>query len=125
MAWSSLEELKNDYRDFLRQRGLTLLPSAHPALMRFKGMCCATLDDVSCWVVEEQQLAQLGKSSDNESRQEILSSSALVENAALSLLNLCCYLLDQQLKSLAADFEQAGGFTERLHRIGSVKRKEM
>jgi four helix bundle suffix protein len=38
-------------------------------------------------------------------------------NAALSLLNLCCYLLDRQLAFLAHEFETKGGFTERLYRF--------
>lgn len=43
--------------------------------------------------------------------------SALVANAALSLLNLCCHLLDRQLAAQAAAFEKEGDFTERLYRI--------
>jgi four helix bundle suffix protein len=45
------------------------------------------------------------------------SSSELVANAALSLLNLACYLLDRQLAAQAAAFEKEGGFTERLYRV--------
>jgi len=37
-------------------------------------------------------------------------------DGALSLLNLCIYLVDRQLNSLAAAFEKEGGFTERLYR---------
>src|SRR5881397_794675 len=36
VARASLEELRLDYEDFLRQRRLTLWPPEHPALMRFK-----------------------------------------------------------------------------------------
>ncbi len=46
--------------------------------------------------------------------------SVLVANAALSLLNLCCYLLDRQLEAQAKAFEAGGGFTERLYK----KRRE-
>ncbi|MBI2192627.1 MAG: hypothetical protein HYU36_11650 [Planctomycetes bacterium] len=46
----------------------------------------------------------------------------LVANAALPLLNLCCYLLDRQLAAQAAAFEREGGFTERLHRVRSQRR---
>jgi four helix bundle suffix protein len=46
-----------------------------------------------------------------------VSSAELVGNAALSLLNLCCYLLDRQLAAQAAAFEREGGFTERLYRV--------
>jgi four helix bundle suffix protein len=46
----------------------------------------------------------------------------LVANGALSLLNVCIYLLRQQLASQAAAFEKDGGFTERLHRVRSAAR---
>jgi len=46
-----------------------------------------------------------------------------VANAALSLLNLCCYWLDRQLAAQAAAFEQEGGFTERLYRVRHAARK--
>jgi four helix bundle suffix protein len=46
----------------------------------------------------------------------------LVANAALSLLNLCCHLLDRQLAAQAQAFENEGGFTERLYRVRQQKR---
>ena len=48
----------------------------------------------------------------------------LAANAALSLLNLCCYLLDRQLAALAKEFEDKGGFTERLYRVRTVKKRK-
>src|SRR5881296_43657 len=44
VARASLEELKLDYEDFLRQRGLPLLPPDHPSLVRFKARRCATVE---------------------------------------------------------------------------------
>ncbi len=52
-----------------------------------------------------------------------LSSSTLVANAILSLLNLCCHLLDRQLAAQAQAFEKEGGFTERLYRIRNQRRR--
>jgi len=49
-------------------------------------------------------------------------SAELVANAALSLLNLACYLLDKQIAAQEKAFLQEGGFTERLYRIRSQKR---
>jgi four helix bundle suffix protein len=51
-----------------------------------------------------------------------VSSATLAANAALSLLNLCCHLLDRQLAAQAQAFENEGGFTERLYRVRSKKR---
>ena|SRR2546428_8616729 len=41
---ASLEELRLDYEDFLRQRGLAQWAPEHPALKRFKALRCATLE---------------------------------------------------------------------------------
>src|SRR5579859_3156149 len=41
VARASLEELRLDYEDYLRQRGLAQWPPEHPALMRFKAKRCA------------------------------------------------------------------------------------
>jgi len=143
--------LKLDYEDFLRQRNLSQLPYNHPALMRFKEKQCKKLEEVRSWVKEEREIAKqalkekpqtinddhgLSQTKDNniKSVQVIdspcqslspcsLSSSALVANAALSLLNLACHLLDRQIDKLAEDFENEGGFTEKLYRIRMEKRK--
>ncbi len=53
-----------------------------------------------------------------------LSSPTLVANAALSLLNLACYLLDRQLTAQAEAFENEGGFTERLYRVRTKNRRK-
>jgi four helix bundle suffix protein len=174
VARASLEELRLDYEDFLRQRGLVLLAHDHPILVRFKKRRCATLEDVRRWVVEERQKstgnhepapAGTGQAlPDADKHRQILpdtdrhgpaptgtdyptaaasslpvgespcssvspvppspiSSSALVANAALSLLNLACYLLDRQIARQAKDFENEGGFTERLYRVRSARRR--
>jgi len=136
VARASLEELRLDYEDFLRQRGLPLLAPEHPALARFKARRCATVEAVRLWVEDEQ-----GRTRTNTDKQqkpgtspvfvrgESVSvpatprSATLVANAALSLLNLCCHLLDRQLAAQAEAFENEGGFTERLYRVRSQKRR--
>jgi len=40
----------------------------------------------------------------------------LAANAALSLLNLGCYLLERQIAAQEKAFLEEGGFTERLYR---------
>jgi four helix bundle suffix protein len=137
VARSSLEELRLDYEDFLRQRGLPLLQPEHPALLRFKQKRCATLQAVQAWVAEERQQTdrkrQTGTHKDQidigtpapvrESPSSSMSSSTLAANAALSLLNLSCHLLDRQLAAQAERFENEGGFTERLYRVRTARRK--
>ena len=138
VARASLEELRLDYEDFLRQRGLVLWEPDHPALKRFKAKRCSTVEEVRRWVEEERRLAQQSKATtgqtqtDKNSAQaepvgespcESVPSSVLVANGALSLLNLTCYLLDRQIAAQAAAFEQEGGFTERLYRVRQERRR--
>ncbi len=138
VARASLEELRLDYEDFLRQRGLPQWPPDHPALQRFKAKRCATLDEVRAWVKAEKDRHGRARTSIDEHGQEggtepavpvgggpcqPVPSSVLVANAALSLLNLCCYFLDRQLAAQATAFEREGGFTERLYRVRSAARK--
>jgi len=47
VARASLEELRLDYEDFLRQRGLKMWAPEHPALKRFKAKQCITLEQVA------------------------------------------------------------------------------
>jgi four helix bundle suffix protein len=134
VARASLEELRLDYEDFLRQRELTQWPPDEPALVRFKARRCTSLEDVQNWVWEEQrrtrtvrgeqgQMNRRTKSlSVDQSRCLSLTTAELAANGALSLLNLCCYLLDRQLTAQAAAFEREGGFTERLHRVRTARR---
>ena len=145
VARASLEELKLDYEDFLRQRGLEQLKYDHPALVRFKEKQCKTLEDVRAWVKEEREIGKKERKDDHGQTRSTTDehsisiksvpvsdspcqsvspcSSSLVANAALSLLNLACHLLDRQIAKLAEDFENEGGFTERLYRVRTEKRR--
>src|SRR5258707_8101757 len=105
VARASLEELRLDYEDFLRQRSLEKWPPEHPALQRFKAKRCATLEQVRAWV-EDERHGQARTDTDLQ-----VPSPQLVANAALSLLNLACYLLDRQLAAQADAFVKEGGFT--------------
>jgi four helix bundle suffix protein len=149
VARASLEELRLDYEDYLRQRGLPIWESDHPALERFKKKRCASLAEVRAWVEEEKNKHRDGKGHRDEQRlartdrdqktgyqksvtvgespwqsvSEPLPDSVFVANAALSLLNLACYLLDRQIAAQAKAFEEEGGFTERLYRVRSSRRR--
>ena len=129
VARASLEELRLDYEDFLRQRGLEQWQADHPALVRFKAKRCATTDEFAAWVGEE--LARTDRDGYGQARTKDKSvkvrasqwrSAELAANGALSLLNVCCYLLDRQLAAQASAFEREGGFTERLYRVRSGRR---
>ncbi len=136
VARASLEELRLDYEDFLRQRGLAQWQPDHPALRRFKTKRCATMDEFVAWVAEEIARTDTDRhrpTRTNTTRSQSVpvgagqwrsvAASEIVANGALSLLNVCCYLLDRQLAAQAAAFEREGGFTERLFRVRSEKRR--
>jgi len=131
VARASLEDLRLDYEDFLRQRGLAQWEPDHPELRRFKARRCATMEEFAEWIADE--LARTDTDEHRRARTESEKKSVrvrgsrwrsaeLAANGALSLLNICCYLLDRQLAAQAIAFEREGGFTERLCRVRSERR---
>jgi four helix bundle suffix protein len=176
VARGSLEELRLDFLDFLRQRGLPVWPPDHPALKRFRALRCASVDEVRDWIRSEQarmardtdkskntdahghtrtntdesentdehgrtrtntdrkqnteeendtngQCASRSHASPAASTDRVPSSAVFAANAGLSLINVCCYLLDRQIEALAEEFEEEGGFTERLYHVRRTRRK--
>ena len=113
VARGSLEELRRDYEDFLRQRNLPLWPRTDPRRQALIDLRPATADEVALWAKE----IRLSTSSTAPSYPEIAA------NAALVLLSVACALLDRQLAAQARSFETEGGFTERLHRVRSAARQ--
>lgn len=58
IAKGSLMELQRDFKKFLKHRDLPEWPPNHPALMRFKALQCATLEEFRAWVATEVRRAQ-------------------------------------------------------------------
>ena len=135
VARASLEELKLDYEDFLRQRGLLQWERVNPLRQALIDRRCQTADEVAGWVVDvakkSGQNGQCGRNAEtkplsNTSIASTLSTIIYPEisaNAALTLLTVACSLLDRQVERLAQDFESEGGFTERLYRVRTAKRR--
>jgi four helix bundle suffix protein len=118
VARASLEELRLDYEDFLRQRNLSLWPAKDPRRRALIAKRCATDHEVAGWVRQEYERQSSGHNSS-------VAASTLPEisaNAALTLTVVACSLLDRQVHSLAKQFESEGGFTERLYRVRSAHR---
>jgi len=130
VARANLEELRLDYEDFLRQRGLPIWERDDHRRQSLIDRRCATADEVAAWVQEEHDRGQAGQS--RPSGQNLSISAIkftpstypeLAANAALVLLAVACSLLDRQLAVQAKAFETEGGFTERLYRVRSENRK--
>ncbi len=120
VARASLEELRLDYEDFLRQRGLPLWDRDNPRRQSLIDHRCTTADEVAGWVREDHHRGLCGQSGQKEPSTPAYPK--LVANAALVLLAVACSLLDRQISAQAAAFETEGGFTERLYRVRSEKR---
>jgi four helix bundle suffix protein len=115
VARASLEELRLDYEDFLRQRGLSLWDRADPRRQALIDRRCSTADEVAAWV---RQCGQSGRGGPRGHA----AYEEITANAVLVLLAVACALLDRQIAAQAAAFENEGGFTERLHRVRSANR---
>ena len=139
VARASLEELKLDYEDFLRQHGWQIWPRDHPALVELRRRRPTTLAEFRAWANEEitgrpghagptgpaPSGVSSSSSSSSVSSAPRLSRSPVAErvaNGALLLIGVACYCLDRQLAALAREFEREGGFSERLYQVRSAAR---
>jgi len=139
VARASLEELKLDYEDFLRQRQLEQWERDHPLRQALVDRRCTSADEVAAWIVEVvgQERGRSGRggpgglNGHGESSEMTMSTRSRPStklypeysaNAALVLLAVACSLLDRQVTRLANEFENNGGFTERLYRVRTAQR---
>ncbi|MBU4055055.1 MAG: four helix bundle suffix domain-containing protein [Proteobacteria bacterium] len=128
VARASLEELRLDFEDFIRHRGLILWESDDPLRVSLISRRCATAGEVAAWV---QHIHETGIKDENglstsstRSTKSIKSTYPEISaNAALVLIGVACSLLDRQLSAQARAFEQEGGFTERLYQKRIQARK--
>jgi four helix bundle suffix protein len=132
VARASLEELRRDYEDYLRHRGLALWPEADPRRGALVARRCATADAVAEWVREVHGEDGLngpdGQPKGNSPSMKSIPSRKstypeIAANAALVLIGVACALLDRQIEAQAKAFTEEGGFTERLHRIRTERRR--
>ena len=124
VARASLEELKLDYEDLLRQKGLTQWHHENPLRQNLIDSRCQTADEVANWV---KQACKKTSGQNTENSQVIITSKLYPEfsaNAALVLITVACSLLDHQVAKLAEEFTKQGGFTEKLYKVRSEARKK-
>ena len=145
VARASLEELRLDYEDFLRQRGLPLWPRDDPRRADLVARRGRTADEVAAWAREVHaqgggRSGQDGQSglggpsgrggmstTSMSSTKSTASTPAtypeIAANGALVLIAVACSLLDRQIAAQARDFTREGSFTERLYRVRSAARR--
>ncbi len=110
VARASLEELKLDYEDFLRQHELKVWERMDLRRQELIDRRVKTADQFALWAKEEAQ------------KQGHVAEIAA--NGVLVLLKVACTLLDRQLAQQADAFTREGGFTERLYRVRRSTRKQ-
>lgn len=137
VARASLEELRLDYEDFLRQRGLAQWPREDPRRAALIAARPVTANDVAAWAqaVHEDDAGLHGQSGQDKAEQKSTASTKstmstassscaeIAANGALALLAVACSLLSRQIATLEKDFVSEGGFTERLYRVRSQSRR--
>jgi four helix bundle suffix protein len=138
VARASLEELRLDYEDFLRQRRLPFWTQDDPRRAELVGRRCTTVEEFARWVRDVHgRYGRNGhdgpQTNSDPSIQSIPSISStplrrptspeIAANGALVLIGVACALLDRQVRSLAAVFVDEGGFTERLYRVRTARRR--
>ncbi len=99
VARASLEELLEDYRDFLRLRGEEEWPLGHPYTQRMRELNRK----------EDCSYDTFKKGIEND-------DPAIAANVLIGLIKLTNYLLDQQIRHLEQAFIQEGGLSERMTR---------
>jgi four helix bundle suffix protein len=136
VARASLEELRLDYEDFIRQRRLAIWPREDPRRAGLIARRCSSADEVARWVQEVHDGrhglgGQNGHGEQSTSSMQSMSSipstqstyPEIAANSALVLIAVACSLLDRQIAAQSSAFERGGGFTERLYRVRTARRK--
>ena len=101
----SLEELLEDYRDFVRQNGLKLWAKDDPKAIFIRKLYSRSRSDQP----DSSETYSLYKPYIEEKSRETAA------NTLICLINQANYLLDQLIRRLERDFVDEGGFTERLY----------
>ncbi len=104
VARASLEELLQDYEDFLRQRGFRLWGRDHPQARAVRALAYVPNRSYSTYRTYVER-----------------ANAEVAANTLICLIHQANYLLDRQLRRLEEQFVAEGGFTERLyrHRVAS------
>jgi four helix bundle suffix protein len=99
VARASLEELLEDYRDFMRDRDIREWDKSHPYARRLGELCRMPDSDYATFrsAVEHKD-------------------PAIRANAIVGLIKVANFLLDQQIRRLEQDFLKEGGLREGMTR---------
>jgi four helix bundle suffix protein len=99
VAKASQKELLEDYRDFMRNRGIEEWTATHPYAQRLRRLNRTP-----------------GANYETFKKGIEHPDPAICANVIAGLIKVTCYLLDQQLRRLEQDFLKEGGLRERMTR---------
>lgn len=108
VARASLEELIEDYRDFLRARRVAEWPADHRYVSRLRALN-----------------RQPGASYNTFRKGIEHPDPAIAANVIIGLIKVTCFLLDRQLERLEQDFLRDGGLRERMARLRLEARRRI
>jgi four helix bundle suffix protein len=106
-ARASFKELLEDYRDFMRNRGIEEWEPDHRYALRLRQLNRATGADYSTFKKAIEH-----------------SDPAICASAVAGLIKVTCYFLDRQLARLEQDFLKEGGLRERMTRARIAARSK-
>jgi four helix bundle suffix protein len=99
VARASQEELLEDYRDFMRNRGIEEWTPNHPYAQRLRRLNRTRGANYQTFKKGVEH-----------------ADPSICANVIVGLIKVTCYLLDQQLRRLERDFLSEGGLRERMTR---------
>jgi len=144
VARASLEELRLDYEDFLRQRELLLWTRNDRRWVELIARRPESADEVAAWARDVRAWRGHGGQSghgapepvgndqtQNSSNRSTMSTQSTVStyaeisaNGVLTLIAVASALLTRQIASLEKTFLMEGGFTEKLYRMRTAARRD-
>lgn len=118
VARASLEELRLDYQDYLRQHNESVWSKDSPLYSEFVAL------RISDKVGFRAFIRRAETSGSSVTLRNTPFKSVLVANATLLLISAATYLLKRQIDSKARAFLDDGGFSERMTRMRLKNRNE-
>lgn len=116
VARASLEELKLDYQDYLRQNNQSLWLKGDLMYTEFVKRRISNKKAFKEFIIwaENRSSVQL---------RTVPYKSVLVANATLLLIATASYFLQRQIEKKSAMFLETGGFSERMHKLREQMRQ--
>ena len=111
VARASLEELRLDYQDYLRQRNAPIWSKDNPLYSEFVALRISDKAGFKAFICRAEN------TNSSVILRNIPYKSVLVANATLLLISAATYLLKRQIDRKGKDFLANGGFSERMARM--------